>query len=179
MPQERCYLAKGPLSIPSPPPRGWWHGREVVVISFLTSLGCLLCHTSTLSATPGIGTRRRRHRWSRASCHGNAERCILEVFLEGETVGASGGGDGGRGDDIQWLGSDPWMCHLQWPTQEESLLRRFVPSTPPPKSAVSFKILGCCSLLHLRGLEEGGLGWFIKESGLCGWLLVCFLVGVV
>lgn len=34
--------------------------------------------------------QRQRH-WSRASCHGNAERCLLEVFLEGEMVGVNWG----------------------------------------------------------------------------------------
>lgn len=84
----------------------------------------------------------------------------------------------GKRDEIQWLGCDPSPCYLQWPSQEETLLRRIVPSAShPAKSLVSVKILGCLSLLHLRGLVEGGLGWFITESGLCGWLLVCFLVG--
>lgn len=126
-------FGKGPQSIPLPPSRGCRHSREVVMISFSTSPGCLLCHTSILSTAPGIGTRRRRHRWSRASCHGNAERCILEVFLEGEIVGAMRGRDGGQRDEIQRLGCDLSTCHLQWPSQEESLLHHFVPSTPPPR----------------------------------------------
>lgn len=49
---------------------------------------------------PGIGTQQRQHHWSRASCHGNAERWILEVFLEGEMVGVIGGGDGGQRDGL-------------------------------------------------------------------------------
>ena len=95
-------------------------------------------------------------------------------------VGAIGGGDGGRREEIQRLGCDPSTCYLRWPSQEESLLSHIVPSTPPPaKSVASFKILGCRSLLHLRGLAEGRFGVVYKESGLCGWLLMCFLVGVV
>lgn len=73
-------FGKGPQSILLPLSRGWWHGREVVVIFFSTSPGCLLCHTSILSTAPGIGSERRQRRWSRASCHGNAERMYSRSF---------------------------------------------------------------------------------------------------
>lgn len=86
MPEESCSLVTVPRASLYLGPRGRWLGWEVVVVSIMISLGYLLCHKSILSTALGIGTQWRQHCWSRASCHGNAEQRVLEVFLAGEVV---------------------------------------------------------------------------------------------
>lgn len=133
----------------------WWHGWEVEAI--LVTSRCPLRHTSIPSAAQG---RDRQQGWWCASCHGNAEQCVL-VFLKGAPYPSLEGWHRAKRRNPaagqRPIGVPPPAAAPGWVTAPSHLTIH-----PPVKSITSFRA-GSCSLFFLQGPAEGNLGWFIKK----------------